>query len=108
MNCGSIEPAFAGLALCGGFLTAHFPMNYCSVHGPIMAQAGTDKKPTVGFQARFFLKGLDRRLSLKGNRLQREKSQKTGKTRKKVQNNFRETPVFLQNGLDFRTKTVPL
>jgi hypothetical protein len=52
-----------------------------------------------------FLEGLDRRLWLKGNGLQRDKSQKTGKTQKKVQNNFRGTPVFLQNGPDFRTKT---
>jgi hypothetical protein len=72
-----------------------------------MAHRGTDKKPTVGFQARFFLEGLDRRLSLKRNRLQREKSQKTGKTRKKVQNNFHRTPVFLQNSPDSPAKTGP-
>jgi len=39
------------------------------------------------------LEGLDRRLSLKINGLQRKKSQKPGKTRKKVQNNFPETEV---------------
>ena len=69
-----------------------------------MAQGGMDKKPMVGFLARFFLEGPERRLWLNGNGLQRKTSQKTGKTRKKVQNNFRGTPVFLQNGLDFRTK----
>jgi hypothetical protein len=51
------------------------------------------------------LEGLDRRLSLRRNGLQREKSQKTGKTQKKVLNNFPDTPVFLQNGLDFPPKT---
>jgi hypothetical protein len=87
------------------YLPAHFPLNYCSVHAAIMAHRGTDKKPTVGFQARFFLEGLDRRLSLRRNGLQRKKSQQTGKMRKKVQNNSSGTPVFLQNGLDFRPKT---
>jgi hypothetical protein len=48
---------------------------------------------------------LDRRLSLEGNGLQRGKSQKTWKTRKKVQNSFRGTPVFLQNGPVFSPKT---
>jgi hypothetical protein len=57
------------------------------------------------FLARFFLKGLDRRLSLKGNGLPRKKALKSGKTRKKVQNNFRGTPVFLQNGPVFEPKT---
>jgi hypothetical protein len=42
---------------------------------------------------------------LEGNGLGRKKSQKNGKTRKKVQNNFRETPVFLQNAPEFRPKT---
>jgi hypothetical protein len=70
-----------------------------------MAQAGTDKKPTVVFLARFFSEGSDRRRPLRGNGLQREKSPKTGKTQKKVQNNFRGTPVFLQNGPDFRPRT---
>jgi hypothetical protein len=39
------------------------------------------------------------------NGLRRKKSQKTGKTQKKVQNNFRGTPDFLQNGPIFRPKT---
>jgi hypothetical protein len=52
-----------------------------------------------------FLEGLDRRLWLKGNGLQRGQSQKIGKTQKKVQNNFPDTPVFLQNGPKFRPKT---
>jgi hypothetical protein len=47
------------------------------------------------------LKGLDGRLSLKGKGLQRKKPRKTGKTRKKVQNNFRGTPDFLQKRTDF-------
>jgi hypothetical protein len=33
-----------------------------------------------------------------------EKSQKTGKTQKKVQNSFGGTPVFLQNDPDFGPK----
>jgi hypothetical protein len=70
-----------------------------------MAQSGTDKKPTVVFLARFFCEGLDRRLSLRGNGLRRRKSQKRGKTQKKVQNNFRGTPAFLQKALVFRPKT---
>jgi hypothetical protein len=45
---------------------------------------------------------------LKGNGLQRKKSPKTEKTQKKVQNNFGGTPVFLQNGPDFRAKTDPV
>jgi hypothetical protein len=44
-------------------------------------------------------------LWLKGNRLQRKKSGKTGKTRKKVQNNLLDTPDFLQNGRAFPPKT---
>jgi hypothetical protein len=35
----------------------------------IVAQAGKKQKPTVGFLARFFLEGLDRRLCLQGNSL---------------------------------------
>jgi hypothetical protein len=44
-------------------------------------------------------------LWLKGNGLRWKQSHKTGKTQKKVQNNFRRTPVFLQNGPEFRAKT---
>jgi hypothetical protein len=51
------------------------------------------------------LKGPDRRLWLKGNGLQRKKTQKAGKTGKKVQNSFRGTPVFLQNSPNFPPKT---
>jgi hypothetical protein len=71
----------------------------------MMAQSGTDKKPTVVFLARFFSEGLVRRWPLRGNGLQRGKSPKTGKTQKKVENNFRGTPVFLQKGPVFRPKT---
>jgi hypothetical protein len=51
------------------------------------------------------LEGLGRRLWLKGNGLQLNKSLKTGKTRKKVQNSFRRTPVILQNAPIFPPKT---
>jgi hypothetical protein len=51
------------------------------------------------------LEGWDRRFWLKGNGLRRQKSQNNGKTQKKVQNNFRGTRVFLQNGPVFRPKT---
>jgi len=44
-------------------------------------------------------------LSLKHNGLQLEKPRKSRKTRKKVQNNFRGTPVFLQNDPTFWLKT---
>jgi hypothetical protein len=91
------RPSFASLvAAC------HF-----DIHTAIMAYPGAKQKPSIGFQARFFLEGLDRRLSLIRNCLRRKKSQKTGKTRKKVQNNFGGTPFFLQNDLDFRPKTGP-
>jgi hypothetical protein len=30
-------------------LPAHFPLNYVSVHAPIMANPGTNEKPTVVF-----------------------------------------------------------
>jgi hypothetical protein len=53
-------------------------------HAAMMAWMGKNKKPTVGFSARFFLEGCDERLVLKGNGLQRVKSQKIEKTRKKV------------------------
>jgi hypothetical protein len=71
-----------------------------------MAYRGTNIKPTVVFLARFFLEGLERRLWLKINGLQQEKSQKVGKMRKKVQNKFHGTPVFLRNGPIYRPKTV--
>jgi hypothetical protein len=48
-----------------------------------MAHPGTTIKPTVGFQARFFPEGWDRRLLLIKNGLQRKKSQKIEKTQKK-------------------------
>jgi hypothetical protein len=41
---------------------------------------------------------------LKGNGLREKKTRKNGKTRKKVKNSFRGTPVFLQKGLIFRSK----
>jgi hypothetical protein len=65
------------------------PACHFDIHTAIMAQSGTNKKPTVVFLARFFLEGLDRRLSLKGNCLQRKKSRKNGKVRANTQNNFR-------------------
>jgi hypothetical protein len=71
----------------------------------IVAHIPKTKKPTVVFLARFFLEGLERRLLLRSNGLQRKKSQKTEKTQKNVQNNFRGTPVFLQNGPILRPKT---
>jgi len=49
LNGRSFEPAYPVLSLRGGFLPAHFPLNYPSVHAAIMAHGGTDKKPTVGF-----------------------------------------------------------
>jgi hypothetical protein len=76
-------------------------------HGGIVAGGGESKKPTVVFLARFFLAGRDGRIWLRGKGLQREKSQKTGKTQKKVQNSFGGRAVFLQNGPVFRAKTGP-
>jgi hypothetical protein len=68
-----------------------------------MAHPGAGIKPTVVFLARFFLEGLDRRLWLKGNWLQLQKSVKTGKRRKKVQNNLVDTAVFLQKRAIFQS-----
>jgi hypothetical protein len=48
---------------------------------------------------------LDRRLCLKGNGLGLKKTRKIYKPRKKVQNSFGGTPVFLQNTPLFRPKT---
>ncbi len=87
---------------------AHVPACRFDIHTAIMAYAGAKRKPSIGFQARFFLERSDRRLWLKGNGLQRKKSPKTEKTRKKVQNNFRGTMVFLQKACIFRPKTVPV
>jgi hypothetical protein len=85
---------------------SHVPAFPFDLHAAIMAHPGANRKPSIGFQARFFLEGSDRRLSLKGNGLHRKKSQKTGKMQKKVQNNFRGTPVFLQKAPIFPSKTV--
>jgi hypothetical protein len=71
----------------------------------IVADCPKGKKPMVGFLARFFWEGLGGRKLPRNNGLQRKKSQKTGKTQKKVQNNFRGTPIFLQKGPFFRPKT---
>jgi hypothetical protein len=46
------------------------------------------------FRHDFFLERRGRRLSLRGNGLRRKKSGNIEKTRKKVQNNFRGTPVL--------------
>jgi hypothetical protein len=69
-----------------------------------MAHRGTDKKPTVVFWARFFWEGMGGPKLPGNNGLRRKKSQKRGKTQKKVQNNFRGTPDFLQNGPFFGQK----
>jgi hypothetical protein len=92
----------AGLAAEGHRTCAPlFPACHFDIHAAIMAHPGTDKKPTVVFLARFFLEGPDGRLSLKGNGLQHKKTQNTEKTRKKVQNNFPDTPDYLQKRTDF-------
>jgi hypothetical protein len=67
----------------------------------MMAQSEKNIKPTVGFSARFFLEGLDRRLSLKGNGLRAKKSQENRKTRKKVLNISMESSVLLPNKANF-------
>jgi hypothetical protein len=72
-----------------------------------MAQSGADRKPSIGFQARFFLEGSERRMWLKGNGLELEKAGKTGKTQKKAQNNFPDTADFLQNAPTFSAKNSP-
>ncbi len=56
-----------------------FPDPACrfDIHALIIAQAGADRKPSIGFQARFFLEELERRLPLKGKGLQWKKSRKS-------------------------------
>jgi hypothetical protein len=53
------------------------------------------QKPTVGFQARFFLERPDRWRLLRINGLQREKSRKSEKTRNKMSFCVPGPPVFL-------------
>jgi hypothetical protein len=59
-----------------------------------MAYPGTIIKPSIGFQARFFLGGVGSPFVLERLRLGTGKSPKSEKTRKKVKNNFGGTPVF--------------
>jgi hypothetical protein len=40
---------------------SHIAACHFDIHAAMMAQAETDKKPTVVFLARFFLEGVDRR-----------------------------------------------
>jgi len=68
------RPSFASLV----------PACHFDGHRAIMAHLGRKRKPSIGFWARFFLEGLDRRWWLQIKDLQREKSEKTVKTRKKV------------------------
>jgi hypothetical protein len=100
---GTVVPQSKTLRAQGGralyrrpSFTSPVPACCFDIHALIMAQAGADRKPSIGFQARFFWEELNRRLWLTHNGLRREKSPKTGKRRKKVQNNCPETPVFLQ------------
>ena len=65
-----------------------------------MSHFRKNEKPTVGFPARFFLDGFDRRLSLKRNGLRLEKSQKTEKARKNGLNIFADAAVFPRNRAD--------
>jgi len=80
-------PSFASL----------IPKCHFDIHDAILAHRCCTKKPTVGFSARFFLEGPDRRLWLMNKDLRRKKPQKIGKARKKVSFSFARIPVFLQN-----------
>jgi len=81
-------PSFAAL----------IPKCQFDIHDAILAHRCCTKKPTVGFQARFFWEGLEGRIRMRRNGLKRKKSQKTEKTQKKVSFCMARTPVFLQNG----------
>jgi len=67
-------PSFASL----------IPKCHFDTHDAILAYSCYFKKPTVGFQARFFLEGPGRRWWLMHNGLRRKKSQKNEKTKNKV------------------------
>jgi hypothetical protein len=72
------------------------------VQAMIVAQAGKEQKPTVGFSARFFWEGSDRRLPLRRSGLRSKKSHKREKTRNKVLNISGETPDLLPKRGQFR------
>jgi hypothetical protein len=59
-----------------------------------MAHRGTIIKPSIGFLARFFWEGWDRRLSLKGNALQPGKTRKGHENTKKSAKYFPWDPCF--------------
>jgi hypothetical protein len=82
-----------------------WPLNFelCFIVLALMvAQAGKKQKPTVGFSARFFLEGLERRWSLRRSGLRRNKSQKHEKTRKKALNISPGIPVLLPKRASFK------
>jgi hypothetical protein len=72
-------------------------LNFFNVHAARLPETLETQKPTVGFLARFFWEGSNRRNSLSFKLLRGIKSQTIAKTRKKV-SFFRAAPaVFLPN-----------
>jgi hypothetical protein len=57
-------------------------LNFFNVHKMILPDPSKTKKPTVGFQARFFWEGFEPCKFLAINGLQAKKSPKTGKNAK--------------------------
>jgi hypothetical protein len=74
-------------------------LNFFIVHAAIISQLPKNQKPPGGFQARFFLEGLQPRKLLNINGLQGNNSQKIEKTQNKMLFLWRELPVLLPNAV---------
>ena len=75
-------------------------LSFFNIHTAMMAQFPKNKKPTVGFQARFFLEGFAGCKFMASNVLQIKKSRKTERTQNKMS-------FFLPGPGVFSAKTPP-